>query len=598
MNHKCMAFCFLMQVTCKSYAELLKRVHRGGMFELAQTWIIPIGLPIRVLCIRSWTEEIEIVAMTTALAARCPTCHGLSRRIHSRYQRQLGHLPMGNQRVSMVLHTRRFFCDMPGCTRGVFTERVPGWMAPYSRRTVFVDDLLEMIACLLGGRTGSKAAQRLRLGKWSRDALLRLTRRSPPEVASTPRVLGVDDWAKCKGQTYGTILCDLETHRVIDLLADRESQTVADWLTAHAGVEVICRDRAGAYAEGARLGAPQAQQVADRFHLLTNLRDALERSLEQHRAQLIVHVAKVPSRSSPHVSKDEGGELVPSRRFNHSYEVAVPRVQSQLRQHQEAKRDLRRGRYQQARDLKAQGLSLRHISRIMKATRRTLRRFLEADHFPEHARRGARLKPFNDYLRQRWEAGVRNAHQLYTEIQARGYAGSYLEVTRWVQPWRAEAPPALPASPALASPPSEVTVTETRSPRQVSYWLVLPPDRLTAEQSNQLKQLLTAQPQLVPLHTWAQAFRTLLLTHRSARPHSADPLQEWINAVSGSNQPELKEFAQGLRRDAQAVNAAMTTPYSSGQVEGQINRLKLIKRMMYGRGKLDLLRKRVMFSLA
>lgn len=565
------------------------------MFELAQTWMIPLGLPIRVLCVRRWTEEIEIVAMTTALAARCPTCHALSRRIHSRYQRELGHLPIGNQRVSLVLHTRRFFCDVPGCACGVFTERVPGLMEPYGRRTAFVDELLEMLTCLVGGRTGSKAAQRLRLGKWSRDALLRLVRRRPTELSSTPRVLGVDDWAKRKGQTYGTILCDLETHRVIDLLADRESQTLADWLTTHAGVEVICRDRAGAYAEGARLGAPQAQQVADRFHLLMNLREAVERSLEKYRAQLTVQVAKVASPSSPRLSKGNEGEPLPSKHFNRSYEVAEPRVRSQIRQQQEAKRELRRARYQQARDLKAQGLSLRTIGTIMRATRRTLKRYLESEHFPEHARRGAKLKPFNDYLRQRWEAGVRNAHQLHVEIQARGYAGSYLEVTRWVQPWRVGDPPAIQAVSAPPPLPAVMTVTETRSPRQVSYWFVLPPDRLTVEQSDQLQQLLTAQPHLVPLHTLAGAFRTLLLTRTS---DSTNPLQTWIDAASHSNPPELKGFAQGLLRDSQAVQAAITTTYSSAQVEGQISRLKLIKRMMYGRGKLDLLRKRVMFSLA
>jgi len=125
------------------------------MVELDPTWMIPLSLPIRVLCIRRWTGDIEIVAMTTALAARCPTCHEVSRRIHSHYRRKLGHLPIGNQRVSLVLHTRRFFCDMPGCTCGIFTERVAGLMEPYSRRTVFVDELLEMMACLVGGRTGA-----------------------------------------------------------------------------------------------------------------------------------------------------------------------------------------------------------------------------------------------------------------------------------------------------------------------------------------------------------------------------------------------------------------------------------------------------------
>ena len=565
------------------------------MVELDPTWMIPLNLPIRVLCVRRWTDDIEIVAMTTALAARCPTCHEVSRRIHSHYRRKLGHLPIGNQRVSLVLHTRRFFCDRPGCTCGIFTERVAGLMEPYSRRTVFVDELLEMMACLVGGRTGAKAAQHLRLGNWSRDTLLRLVRHRPAETPSTPRVLGVDDWAKRKGQTYGTILCDMETHRVVDLLADRESQTLADWLSTHTGVEVICRDRAGAYAEGARLGAPQAQQVADRFHLLMNLRDAVERYLEKYRAQLTVQVAKATRPSSPRLSKGNPGESVPLTSFNRSYEVAEPLVQSQIRQHQEAKRNLRRTRYQQAHDLRDQGLSLRSICTIMKATRRTLKRYLDAEHFPEHARRGAKLKPFNDYLRQRWEAGVRNAHQLHIEIQARGYAGSYLEVTRWVQPWRAEELPAIQTASALPPPQSVLTVTETRSPRQVSYWFVLPPDRLTVEQADQFQQILTAQPQLVQLHTLAGSFRTLLLTHVSS---STNSLQTWIDAASHANQPELKGFAQGLLRDSQAVQAAITTTYSSGQVEGQVNRLKLIKRMMYGRGKLDLLRKRVMFSLA
>ena len=558
--------------------------------------MIPPGLPIRLVCIRPRVNEIEVVAMTTALATRCPMCHGLSRRIHSHYQRGLRHLPMGNQRVRWVLHARRFFCDTPGCARKVFAERVPGMVEPYARRTVLVDELLEMVACLLGGRTGAKATLRLRLGSWSRDTLLRLVRRGPARIWPTPRVLGVDDWAKRKGQTYGTILCDLETHQVVDLLADRESKTLAEWLATHPGVEVICRDRAGTYAEGCRLGAPNALQVADRFHLLMNLRDAVERSLEKHRSQLRVQVAKGESRTPADLPAGQGNAHTPIPRFNRSYEVTASGM-SQIRQQRDAKREVRRVRYQQARDLKAHGMSLRAIGQTLKATQRTVKRFLESNDFPEHARRGANLKPFNPYLRQRWEAGVRNARQLYVEIQDMGYAGCYLEVTRWVQPWRMEELPNPSVNPTPQVAPSVVRVTETRTPRQVAYWFVLPPERLTAEHTRQLRQILASQPRLAQLHELAQAFRSLLLAPSSALSDSAHALEAWIDAVSGYADPALQGFAQGLRRDCQAVQAAIATSHSSGQVEGQINRLKLIKRMMYGRGGLDLLRKRIMFSL-
>jgi transposase len=324
--------------------------------------------------------------------------------------------------------------------------------------------------------------------------------------------------------------------------------------------------------------------------------------LEKHRAQLTVQVTK-GTPLAPAGRGDEVRSLPQIRRFNRSTEVVAPQISSPIRQQQEAKRDLRRARYQHAHDLKARGLSLRAIGRALNATRRTVKRLLESDRFPEHARRGAKLKPFDDYLRQRWTAGVRNARQLYAEIHARGYAGSYLEVTRWVQPWRAEAPLASPSVPAVSLVPTPVTVTETRSPRQVSYWFVLSPDRLTAEQTDQLQQLLTTQPALAALYGFAQAFRALLLTSAGlaapfALSHSVEALHTWIDAVSHSNQPELNGFAQGLLRDLHAVTAAITTPHSSGQVEGQVNRLKLIKRMMYGRGNLDLLRQRVMFSLA
>lgn len=223
-------------------------------------------------------SQLLVQAQTVTGESFCPDCHQKSTRVHSYRERRLRDLPVNCYFVQLKLRVRRFRCTNANCLRQTWTETIPEILERYARRTQRLTQSLRHIAYALGGKPGNRLAIQLRMPT-SRDTLLRILRAGPHTHPVPPRVIGVDDWAKRKGQSYGTIIVDLERCCVIDLLPDREPQTDAAWLAQHTSIEIVARDRSAQYAQGIQQGAPQAQQVADRWHLLKNLWDVVDRCL-------------------------------------------------------------------------------------------------------------------------------------------------------------------------------------------------------------------------------------------------------------------------------------------------------------------------------
>jgi transposase len=345
--------------------------------------------------------------------------------------------------VRLQLRVRRFFCRNRHCDRTIFTERLPTVVAPWARRSLRLAEHQRRLGLDFGGKAASRAATRLGLPA-SADTVLREVRRAPRVTPATPRVLGVDDWAWRKGQTYGTILIDLETHRPVDLLPDRSADALAQWLSHHPGVEIISRDRSGAYGDGAARGAPQALQVADRFHLLSNLREALEGVLTRHQAEVRAALSppacpdgtSVKETADPGQQASEADSVAQEAKITTTQGLALPSTRRRVRDEQQmaTNRARRLARYDQVIALHRQGVSQKAMAARLDLCPKTIRRWLRAGGFPERAprrKRVTRLEPYASYLHQRWESGCHNGAQLWREVCQQGYLGSRTLVAEW-----------------------------------------------------------------------------------------------------------------------------------------------------------------------
>jgi len=509
----------------------------------------------------------------------CPGCERGSTRVHSRYRRRLSDAPIGARVVVIGLRVRRFFCDNCGCARRTFVEQVPGLTTSYARRTGLLRGLLEAVGVALAGRAGARLATVLGMPT-SRDSLLRLVRALPDPPVGEIAVLGVDDFAVRRNRSYGTVMVDVLTHRPVDLVKERTAQVLADWLAEHPEVRVICRDRSGAYAEGARTGAPRAIQVADRYHLWANLGEAVEATVLAHRACL---VESPPEPTEPATDDDPdnasgdheydgdvhdgGDELAP-------LDYASPtRLETRTRE-----------RHAAISELRAKGYSLNAIRRELGLSFRTVYRFTQATDVEEllvaTRNRAYSLDRFKPYVHRRWNAGVTEATVLHAELIKLGWTGSLRTLQRYLQRFRNSDRRPGPAPP---EPDKKAT------PRRVTSWIMTNPEHLPAGNQVRLKQILARCPELEATAKHVSSFAAMM-----GQLTGKEQLPGWLDAVAADDLPALHSLAAGMRRDQDAVTNGLSLPYSSGQVEGTVTKIKYLKRQMFGRANFDLLRKRVL----
>jgi transposase len=652
-------------------------------------------------------QSCTVDLQTTSTASSCPVCAQPATRVHSRYTRQLADLPLATVAVRVRLHTRRFFCDHPSCARRIFTERLPSIVAPRVRRTRRLVQHHTALGLALGGRPGMRFAVQSAC-PLSRHQLLRDVRAMALPVEPDPTVIGVDDWAMRKGQTYGTIIVDLHSHQPLDLLPDRSAETLAHWLKDHPTVTHISRDRAQAYADGCTQGAPDAIQIADRWHLFHNMRDALVSVLEHYDA--VIRQPPPPSEPIPRPPKPIPEAV-----------LAVPLVSPPQRDVLLLQRVRRHQRNATIHDLHTRGWTHQAIATHLGVHPKTVRRQLQQppDRTVVQRSRRSMLDPYLPYLRERWAAGCTNASQLFRELVDQGFTGKASIVRAWVATLRtpvtpptatpiSDSPVDLPTSTPWTPAPESSAPNQRQAQRQQRYatiqallalgweqraiaahlgvhpktvsrqlrrspdavperalrqsvldpylpyllrrweegctnasrlfrelvtqgfpgkisivraavaalrsrhgqlarrvaargrqgilptratlavWMLLPPSTLTTPQQTVVQQLAERAPELATTLTLARAFGAMV------RERQADDLVPWLAHMETCGIAAFARLARGMRQDEAAIRAALTFPWSNGPVEGTINRLKMIKRSMYGRAKLDLLRQRVL----
>ena len=417
-------------------------------------------------------------------------------------------------------------------------------------------------------------------------SLLQLIRRSCLPDPGHPHAVGIDEWAWRRGTRYGTLIVDLERHRPIALLPERDAALAAAWFATQPRLAIIARDRSDTFANAATRGAPQATQVADRFHLSRNLGEALEAFLLRKRTVLKDVAAVVADKVAPAIVPRPRTAMYQGKRKEPRPQAWKERAEEKSQQ-QHARRI---AAYTAVHDLQAKGADRAAIARMVGVSRRTVYRYLKMDSAPERKRPGRRVQPeraaYEGYLLRRWNEGCHNGRRLWRELRAAGYTCSETTVARFVARLRRGDP----LRPRTRTSGESVTSVQGPAARQVALLVLRRPGRLTHEQELYMDALCQGDALIAAVATLVRDFAQML------RHREGERLDVWIAEATASEIPELRRFATGLTKDYAAVKAGLTSAYSNGQTEGQITRLKLIRRAMYGRGNFDLLQRRVLLA--
>lgn len=505
--------------------------------------LIPAGLIVESIVERE--GSIAVTARAGTQARECPLCGRASSRVHSRYVRTVSDLPCAGRKVELCLVVRRFVCDAPFCGRRIFAERFEGVVCERSRRTARLECIVHHLGLALGGRPAASFAKRLMMPV-SNDTLLRVVRRRACSQAEPLRVAGIDDWAFRRNHRYGTIVCDLERRRIVTLLPDREIATIEAWLAGQPGIEVISRDRGGGYGEAAAKALPHAIQVADRWHLMENAStaflDAVRKSMRSIR-EAIGAMTITP------------GLLTCAEKLQ--YEGYLRREETNAA----------------IIKLASAGIPIKEIVRRTGHSRKLVRQVIRGERTDVFRVRQSSLEAYLPFLEEQWSSGCRSGAELWRRLRARGFRGSLRVAGEWATRRR------------RTEQASQQQLQKVPSARTIARLMTAARDHLSKADTVTIAAIEASVPMLVEARSLTGRFHSII------RKKIASDLEPWIADARASL---IASFANGVLKDKAAVSAGITEPWSNGQTEGQITKLKLVKRQMYGRGKLDLLQARLL----
>lgn len=547
--------------------------------------LLPPGLEFQCTRCEFDARGITVEGALLASDAACPECGHSSEKVHGHYMRRIQDLPFGKTTVTYVIMARKFVCQTQSCKRSIFCERLSGLAAPHARTTETLSESHQSIGFALGGEAGARLAEQLGMPT-SPDTLLRRIRSAVLEPLPAPRFVGIDDWACKKGQSYGTILIDLERSQVIDIFPGRDGEAVQEWLKVNPQVEVITRDRWAAYAKAASEAAPQAKQVADRWHLLKNLREAVERLLARFSPEIRTATVSAPATTpvpADAAAPEPGGQPETPGAASPPNSSSTTKETSAREQARQAKRLERQERHRRVRELRGQGYSIREIARMVGCSVKAVKQYLRDEKCPDWntgRQPATQLDEYAEFVDQWIAQGGRNSAELFRLLQVNGCRASYDAVRRYLN--RKLGSSGRPG-------PRVHETTSAPAPRPTARKLsfaFINPQKETAT-SETLRTIRESVPVLNSALNLAEELAGMF------RQSITKPLADWLKEAEASEIGELRSFAGSLRQDEAAVHAAITEPWSNGPVEGQVNRLKVIKRSMYGRAGFALLRARV-----
>ena len=499
--------------------------------------------------------------------AQCPECFKRSDSVHSCRRRRIQHLPCSGQTLWLVFSVRHWYCRNPACSRKIFAGSLAPLASSHQQSSQALQNLQRQLGLIAGGEAGKRAATAAGL-RCSADTLLRRVINTPETKQSGAPHVGIDEWAWHRGHRYGTLIVNLDTHRPLVLLPGRDQRTLATWFRKYPEIQVVSRDRSGVYATAAREGAPQARQVADRWHLLKSIGDEPERMMYRYMPLIRLVVRELSLKKSPEP------------------EISVP--VASLRRLERLKQHIRKKRHQRWTEVMAlhnKGCSFREISRITGLSRVTVSRWVRSGTFPEMSTRPPKrglLDPWREWLKEQRECGNYNSGRIWREMVARGVTGSETIVRDAVAKWR------------KGWIPPVTTAARLPSVSRVSRWLM--PWRIIRGEENYAFRFISLMCEKEPELKIAQ--QLALEFYRILKTQNKSQLSSWFTRVHESGSAELRRVAAGMEADAAAICEAISSRWSNGVVEGHVNRLKMLKRQMYGRAGFELLRQRVMSPLA